>query len=401
MKPRKLLAILAIAPTFYFAQNQENVEKKETTLDKTINLLEKKLMPSSEEHGKFTPSINYGVAFDLETIYQQVDNTSKAKGSSNYNFEPAAFKYGFLHLDLHITPKIYASASWNLHANKITDVFVKYKADPLFNIQLGRFKGAGNRAANETSSYDLDLIDFTYTSVNQNTDQGAPDLRHYGIDFSGRWNWVQYSFFLHNSDFNRTRTWSGTNDGPTKGNHGLEFKSWDASLRFFPTKNLEFGGHMGSVNMPGMGYKNTYAYSAFAYYTEPNKYTVKFDFGTHKQIKFSDNVDNMDYTEHPFNEVKKLGYSFLVAANVNPNIQPAVSFEHYDQGDQKYSGFKYDHLNLYTFGVNYFLFPSNHRIGKITAFYQYRDERGGVKKANNWFGLNYQFVLYSNTKDTY
>ncbi len=356
------------------------------------------------DENTFIPTLKYGIGFNLETIYEQVPKSSTYKeANSSYNFQPAAFKIGFLHTDMIITPKLFASITWNLHASKITDVFIKYEPSKLLGIQLGRFKGAGNRAANETSAYDLDLVDFTYTSEHQSTDQGAPDLRHYGINFSGQWKWFKYAFFWHNSDSNRDRYWSGFNDGVTEGqgNHGLEFKSWDASLRIFPVKNVEFGGHMGSVNLPGMGYKTTYAYSAFLYYVNPKKYKFKFDYGTNKQEIFGTPINNMDYTKHNYVKVNKLGYSFLAGANITPHIEPAARFEYYNQGDKAYSGFNYEKLYLYTVGVNFYIYPNSPRMAKITAFYQHRDEVGGPKIANDWFGISYQIVLYNNTKGVF
>ena len=422
MKLKYNLSLLLLAP-FILGNAQksslENFRSENDTIKKKPSFVERMTSDSSQlaqgvkleflkdlvgaDENSFTPRLKYGIGMVLETIYQEVpSNRSMYKeANSNYNFQPAAFKIGFLHTDMDITPKLSASITWNLHASKITDAFIKYNFHPLLNVQLGRFKGAGNRAANMTSAYDIDLLDFTYTSENQSTDMGAPDLRHYGINFSGNIkNIVKYDFFWHNSDSNRDRYWSGFNDGPTEGqgNHGLEFKSWDAAIRIFPVKNVEFGGHMGSVNLPGMGYKQAWAYSAFAYYVNPNKYKVKFDYGTHKQVRFVQPVGNMDYTKHEFNKVNKLGYSILAGVNVTKRLEPVARFEYYDQGNKAISGLGYDKLYLYTAGINYYLYPNSPRMAKITAFYQHRDESGGPKIANDWFGLSYQIVLYNNTK---
>ncbi|MGM5630220.1 hypothetical protein O2K51_04900 [Apibacter raozihei] len=433
MNLKNYLSILLSTP-FLLAYGQkmslENFQPENDSIKKKTSFVERMTSDSSQlakgikldflkelvggDENSFTPTLKYGIGMVLETIYQEVPTNKSVhkEANSSYNFQPAAFKIGFLHTDMDITPKLSASVTWNLHASKITDAFIKYKFHPLLNVQLGRFKGAGNRAANMTSAYDLDLVDFTYTSENQSTDMGAPDLRHYGINFSGSIkNIVKYDFFWHNSDSNRDRYWSGFNDGPKEdqGNHGLEFKSWDAALRIFPVKNVEFGGHIGSVNLPGMGNKQAWAYSAFVYYVNPHKYKFKFDYGTHKQVRFvkpdgslaGSIGDNMDYTKHEFRKANKLGYSFLAGVNITPRIEPVARFEYYNQGNKDITGLGYEKLYLYTAGVNFYVYPNSPRMAKITAFYQHRDESGGPKIANDWFGLSYQIVLYNNTKGNF
>lgn len=393
----------------------ERMNSDSSQLSQGIKLNFIKELTGADENS-FTPTLKYGIGMVLETIYQQVPKEQglHKEANSRYNFQPAAFKIGFLHTDMDISPKLSASMTWNLHSSKISDAFIKYNFNPLLNLQIGRFKGAGNRAANETSAYDLDLADFTYTSENQSAAQGAPDLRHYGINVSGNVkNFVRYAFFLHNSDSNRDRYWSSFNDGPSEGqgNHGLEFKSWDASLRFFPVKNVEFGGHMGSVNLPGMGFKQAWAYSGFLYYINPKKYKFKFDYGTFKNVRFTSvdengntifvSPNNLDYTKHDFVKVNKLGYSFLAGFNITPKIEPVARFEYFNQGNKDISGFNYEKLYLYTAGVNFYLYPNSPRMAKLTAFYQHRAESGGPSISNDWFGLSYQIVLYNNTKGVF
>ncbi|TWP29277.1 hypothetical protein ETU09_03405 [Apibacter muscae] len=432
LKSTLLITFASIFFSSVYGQNSKNEPEIQDSIKK-ISFVERMTSDSSHlaqgiklkfindlvgaNEKSFVPTLKYGIGFVLETLYQEIPKEARGhrEGSSRYNFQPAAFKIGFLHTDMQITPKLGAGITYNLHANKISDVFINYDFNPLLSVKIGRFKGSGNRAANETSAYDLDLADFTYTSENQSIDQGAPDLRHYGINLSGFiTKYVKYGFFWHNSDSNRDRYWSAANDGPSsgQGNHGLEFKSWDASLRIYPIKNIEFGGHIGAVNLPGMGYKQTWAYSGYAYYVNPKKFKFKFDYGTNKQVRFlnpstgdynltASPGGNMDYSKYDYKTVNKLGYSFLVGVNVSPRFEPVARFEYYNQGNKEFSGFNYTDLYLYTAGVNFYVYPNSPRMAKITAFYQHRAESGGPSIANDWFGINYQIVLYNNTKGNF
>jgi hypothetical protein len=349
------------------------------------------------DKSEFTPTLKIGMGMVLESLYQTVDDDLYHKGS--YNFQPGALKLGYVHFDASLTSKLSASLSLSVHTPKVSDAFVKYDFSKYLNVQAGRFKGAGTRAAHETSAYDLDLVDFTYYSENQSTDVGAPDLRHMGLQIGGRYEWVKYAFFLHNNNYDRSRYWAAMNDGIQSGNHSLDFKNWDVSLRFFPTTNVEFGGHFGSVNMPGTGDKTTYSHSAFAYYVAPNKFKVKLDYGGHTKTMYKSPLtaaDNEIYTlsENYIGGVEKMGISCLAAFNITDKIEPAIRYEHVDQGDIELNGLGYKKLNLLTVGVNYYLFPKSPRMAKLTAFYHHRGESGGINIKNDWFGLSYQIVLY-------
>jgi hypothetical protein len=349
------------------------------------------------DNSEFTPTMKIGVGMVVESLVQIVDDDLYHQGS--YNFQPGTLKLGYLHFDASFTSKLSASLSLAVHSPKVSDAFIKYDFSKYLNVQAGRFKGAGTRAAQETSAYDLDLMDFTYYSENQSTDIGAPDLRHTGLQIAGSYEWIKYAFFLHNNNYDRSRYWSGMNDGIRSGNHSLDFKNWDISLHFFPITNVEFGGHFGSVNMPGTGYKTTFSHSAFAYYVMPGKFKVKFDYGGHTKTMYDSPLtaaENEIYTvsDKYIGEVKKTGVSCLAAFNITDKIEPAVRYEYVDQGDKDLNGLGYKQLNLLTIGVNYYLFPKNPKMAKLTAFYQHRGESGGINIKNDWFGLSYQVFLY-------
>ncbi|OAV75780.1 hypothetical protein Barb7_00579 [Bacteroidales bacterium Barb7] len=169
-------------------------------------------------------------------------------------------------------------------------------------------------------------------------------------------------------------------------------------MRLFPVENLEFGGHYGSVNRPGMGYKSSSAWSAFAYYVVPNKFKVKFDCAGYQLPVYSGfNPDkSTDYTEKDFHLVDKRGGSLLVGANINKYFEPTVKYEFINQGNALENTLGYEKLQLFTVGVNFYLFPQSPRMTKILAFYQHRGETGDPRGAfpNDWFGLTYQIVLY-------
>lgn len=332
----------------------------------------------------FKPQVKYGAGTILQTVYQQSHDDGDV-------FEPAMLKVGFLHTDIQVTEKLLASASWAFHSGKLSDAFFKYTFNPYFALQLGRFKGAGSRAGAQTVQYDTDFGEFTYLSENLSAAGGAPDFRHYGVDVSGRADFISYKFTLHNGGSERTHYYSGANDGPALGNNGLKFKSWDALVSFFPIDFLEVGGHVGSVNTPGMGNKTTYAYTGHLYYIVPDKYKIKIDAGKYKKNEFiGAPPSNMDYSEHDFTEVDKKGFSILGGFNINPRLEPVARFEYFDHGNVSEPGVTYEKLKMLTVGANYYLFPESKRKAKISAFYQHRGESGGPSIKNDWFGISYQ-----------
>ncbi|MEG1585457.1 MAG: hypothetical protein RR346_01130 [Bacteroidales bacterium] len=332
---------------------------------------------------KFNPDIKIGAGTILQTVFQETHD-------GGYLFEPAALKVGFLHFDMQVSEKLFTSVSWAFHSGKLSDAFIRYTFNPYLNLQIGRFKGAGTRAGHMTSLYDADFCDFTYTSENMTTDLGSGDFRHYGIDLSGKAKFVAYKFTLHNGLANRTNYYAGTNDGPALKNNGTAFKNWDGAISFFPCKNLEFGGHAGSRNRPGMGKDAIYSYSAFAYYTVENKFKLKADFATYTKPVFEEKVDEHDYTSSVYHPVKKTGASFLAGFQLSSRFEPIARYEYFRHGNREISGEKYEDLHMYTIGTNFFLFPKDKRKAKISLFYQFRDERRGEKIDNNWMGISYQ-----------
>lgn len=335
---------------------------------------------------KFEPKIKYGAGTIIQSVYQQTPD-------EGYVFEPAMLKVGFFHTDIQVTEKLHACASWAFHSGKLSDAFFKYTFRPELAVQVGRFKGAGTRAGAQTVQYDCDFGEFTYLSENLSAAGGAPDFRHYGLDVSGKTRFVSYKFTLHNGGSERTRYYSGANDGPATGNHGLEFKSWDALVSFFPVKNLEVGGHVGSVSRPGMGYRNTYAYSGHLYYVAPDQFKIKIDGGAYKDPVGIGAVAQTDYSEHAFTNVSKHGFSVLAGYSITPKWEPVVRYEYFNHGDLGEPGVTYEDLNMVTVGVNYYMFPENKRKAKISAFYQHRGEGKGIELKNDWVGISYQVYL--------
>ena len=119
----------------------ERMNSDSSQLSQGIKLNFIKELTGADENS-FTPTLKYGIGMVLETIYQQVPKEQglHKEANSRYNFQPAAFKIGFLHTDMDISPKLSASMTWNLHSRKISDAFIKYKFNPLLNLQIGRFK---------------------------------------------------------------------------------------------------------------------------------------------------------------------------------------------------------------------------------------------------------------------
>lgn len=342
------------------------------------------------------PYINVGVALQVITSISQAEK-SDAPGASSYNFQPGDFKYGFLHSDAFISDKLSAGFSLSVHStstNKISDAYLKYIPFSFLGFQVGRFKGAGNRAVIETSTYDVDFADMSYVGVMQTQDLGTSDYRFNGLNVFGNYKWLRYSFFLHKSNNLRSRAWTQNNNDPVEGNGGVDFKSWDFSLRFTPVKFLEFGGHMSSSSQQGVGGRSRPAYSGFAYYITPHKLKVKIDYVFHYRPIFEEGTrpPANDYTLHNWHAEKKQGVSALAGHFVSKHIEPMARFEHFYEGKEAAIGYKY--LNLYTLGLNYYPFPDSPRVGKVTVFFQKRDEKGGLKLRNDWFGIQYQMVLF-------
>lgn len=385
-----------LSTTLAFSQAKESSEFVSADSDKG-NVVQ---YISPEKVGENKPSkmsLDVGIGLVGISSFSQADKVAGVAGSSSTNFNPADFKIGFLHADAYITDKFMASFSLNLHTSanqKVSDMFFKYTPYDFLGVQVGRFKGAGNRAANETSAYDLDLADFAYIAETQNIDMGAPDLRHYGIDVFGKYKWMKYSFFWHKSNKDRTRYWSQVTNDVVPGNHGINMKSWDFSLRLTPLKNNEFGGHVGQMSRPGMGGKSKPVFSAFYYYEQPKRFKVKLDYVFHYRPIFdsAQKPAENDYTEFPWHAEKKQGISALAGFFANRHIEPVARFEHFYEG--KNAAIGYEALNLYTLGFNYYPFPDSPRVGKFTVFYQKRDERNGIKLKNDWIGVQYQVVLF-------
>lgn len=331
----------------------------------------------------FRPNIKIGAATIVQTVFQETHD-------GGYLFEPAALKVGFLHFDMQISEKLFSSVSWAFHSGKLSDAFLRYTFNDYLKVQVGRFKGAGTRAGHMSSLYDMDFCDFTYTSETMTTDLGASDFRHYGIDLAGRAKWLGYKFTLHNGHTDRTKYYAGTTDGPALKNNGLAFKNWDVALNFFPIRNVEFGGHVGSLNRPGMGKEAVYNYSAYAYYVRENKFKIKADFGAYTKPVFAEQPANDNYGVTEYTKTNKLGASLLAGVQATRHIEPVARYEYFHHGDRALSGEKYESLHMYTVGANFYLFPKEKRKAKISLFYQFRDERGGEKLDNDWLGISYQ-----------
>ncbi len=396
---RKFLLLLASAaissPGFAQIINSEDFIGSDSDAGNLRQYIVKEEPAKKLEIKGFNPTLNMGIGFQLISVLSQANKT-EGPGSSSMNFQPADFKIGFLHADAAITDNLSAGFSLNMHtsaANKVSDMFIKYTPWKTLGFQIGRFKGAGNRAAFMTSAYDLDLADFTYIAETQGIDIGAPDLRFYGIDLFGQYKWVKYSFLWHKSHKDRTRYWSQVSNTEVPANGGINLKSWSLALGFTPIKFVEFGGHAGSVNRPGMGDRTRAALSSYLYYEQPKKFKVKLDYVFHYRPVFEDGTPAQDdYTQHDWHAEKKQGISVLAGGFVNKHIEPVARFEHFYEG--KNAAIGYEAMNLYTVGFNYYPFPDSPRVGKITAFYQKRDERNGIKLRNDWFGVQYQMVLF-------
>lgn len=391
---RTLLPALFAIAFIPVKAEMSNSKNKEQNQDQSQNPIELRTQSdlSTTENIKpakkrwFNPDIKIGASAIVQTVLQESHD-------GGYQFEPAMLKVGFLHLDMQVSEKLFTSVSWAYHSGKLSDAFIRYKFNDYLTLQVGRFKSAGTRAGHQTSLYDADFCDFTYTSENMSAALGSPDFRHYGIDVSGRVKWMGYKFTLHDGMSERTRYFSGTNDGPATRNNGLTFKNWDASLSFFPIKNVEFGGHVGSINRPGTGKKALFSYSGYAYYIRENKFKIKADFGAYTEPVFDKKPEDTDFSITDYKTVNKKGVSLLAGIHVTPRIEPVVRYEYFNHGNPAISGESYQDLHMYTLGATYYLFPKDKRKAKISLFYQFRDERRGDKLSNNWFGISYQVFL--------
>jgi hypothetical protein len=260
----------------------------------------------------------------------------------------------------------------------LLDARIEYIFTPKVQIRVGRFVGAGLRAAGLTSHYDIDIIERVNSALIWAKKGIGTDYRDYGAeiiaktgDFTGRL-WVHNGLGSKNIVPSERATATIKNE---------EFAVTGMGI-FMPKsiKGLELGGHIG-VGNSNLD-RNYIDYSGFIYY-EPKPIRLKAEFVT----LIENNAKN---TVNGPADLIFLGYYLFGAYRVAKNYELLGRFEIVDED----LDINNNEETYFTLGASYSIYPENWKASKITTAYVLHKEGSALPNiANNIFYLMWQIVF--------
>ena len=258
---------------------------------------------------------------------------------------------------------------YSAKSSKMLDARMTFKLNNALNIRVGRFIGAGVRAAGLTSHTVIDIVERTMTAQKWGAATIGADFRDYGVAFMGKVNDFSYNLTLHNGNGALNITASQKTQ-PSLLNEGVAISAM-ASFKPKAVKGLEAGAYYGMGNANVNDYS---AYNAYVYW-EPKPIRVKAEF-----TGWTNQNGPVD--------VSSMGYNVLGAYGFAKNFEALVRFENYDGN----TDFDEDATTLITVGARYFLYPSKWTSSKITAAYVMRGEEGDAVD-NDVFYVMFQMAF--------
>lgn len=250
---------------------------------------------------------------------------------------------------------------------KLLDARIEYLFSKNFNVRVGRFIGAGVRAAGLTSHTVIDITERPFTAQRWGASTIGADFRDYGVDFVGKFGAVKVNATIHNG--NGALNIRNRMSGPSTKNGGFAMSGM-VSIKPAEIKGLEAGAYY------GMGNKEINEYSAYnAYvYWEPSPIRVKAEL-----IGWTNTTGGVDLSQ--------MGYYVMGAYKFMENWEVLARFENYDGN----TDVDKNEVTFLTFGATYSMIPAKWVTSKITAAYTVPSEEVSVD--NNTFQLVCQLVF--------
>ncbi len=259
---------------------------------------------------------------------------------------------------------------FELTTPKLLDARIEYIIDKAFQIRMGRFIGAGVRAAGLTSHTDIDIVERAASAIYWGSRTIGADFRDYGVAVQGDVDGFNYNLTIHNGKGDLNVKGAQLNNATTQ-NRGMAVSGM---VFYKPTalKGFEAGGYFGKGNSKINDYTS---FNAYVYY-EPLPFRIKAEVisATNKT------TGNPDATF--------MGWYAFGAYRVAKNFEALVRFENLDPNtdvdDNK--------ATFITVGLAYSMFPADWKAVKITAAYVIRNEEVGTVD-NNVFYMMFQTAL--------
>jgi hypothetical protein len=257
---------------------------------------------------------------------------------------------------------------FELTSPKLLDARIEYNFSKVFQVRLGRFIGAGVRAAGLTSHTDIDIVERPASAIYWGQRTIGADYRDYGVSLMGSTEGFAYNLTFHNGD--GALNIKASHLGLSKTQDQGVAVSGMVSYKPPTLKGFEVGGYYGMGNK----YVNDYSsYNAYVYY-EPLPFRVK--------------AEVISATNKGTTDITFMGYYVFGAFRVTENLEALARFEILDP-NKDFTG---DQQTDITVGLSYAFFPSTWKTAKITGAYVNRQEETGTIK-NDVFYLMFQTAL--------
>lgn len=252
---------------------------------------------------------------------------------------------------------------YSAKSNKVLDARITYIVNPMVNVRIGRFIGAGMKAGGLTSHTSIDIVERPVSAQKWGAMTIGADYRDYGIALFGKKGIVSYNLTLHNGNGAKNITASHKTNTANSQNNGMAVAGM-ASVK--PIKALEVGGYYGVGNK---SYNEFNSYSAYAYY-QPEKFRVKAELVS---------IDK--------NSIVSMGYYLFGGFRATENIEVMGRYEIWDPN----TDMDKDEETDITLGATYSLYPAKWKATRITAAYVLQQEDPSID--NNVLYAMFQLIF--------
>lgn len=269
-----------------------------------------------------------------------------------------------------LSKNIKAFVQAELTSPKLLDARIEYHLSKNAQIRVGRFIGAGVRAAGLTSHTKIDIVERPVSAQKWGKATIGADYRDYGLAFMGKVNGFGFNLTLHNGS-------GAANIKPShKSTASLQLQGIAISgmVNYKPKqlKGLEVGGYYGMGNT----YVNDYAsFNGYVYY-EPKPLRVKLEY-----IGWTDKNGPTDVTA--------AGYYAFLGYRITKCMEVIARYEQFDSNTDVDD----NEETFITFGLTHSFFPDHWNNAKITAAYVIHNEAWDNSPDNNVFYIMAQFVF--------